>query len=324
MCFLFAYSLLDQVFALNGNSFVQRHRHCFKPSTVHISLGQGLGHQRKSASILRRVSRKENADEYDYHIPTVPIHPDLKDVVIKHVNNLESYLINKPIAAHTRESYQSAVEFVRNFYAEQGCYDPEHCKVTGKLPVVLDSGCGTGTSSAYLADQNPLLPVIGVDRSEVRLSKNKEFRDSERERSQRRNNLLLLRGELSDFWRLIDTEEDWIIVSHNILYPNPYVKPQQMKSRFHGHPVFPILLKIGGYITVRSNWKTYVDEFAKAVEVIDDYLGSDQNNFAKKYRKSVQRGIEIYVPDVGITNFERKYIEAKEKLYQIVLRNQEE
>mmetsp|Transcript_10463 Transcript_10463/g.16191 ORF Transcript_10463/g.16191 Transcript_10463/m.16191 type:complete len:157 (-) Transcript_10463:180-650(-) len=141
-----------------------------------------------------------------------------------------------------------------------------------------------------------------------------------------KNNLLLLRAELSDFWRLIDESQEWKIEKHSLFYPNPYVKPKQLKSRFHGHPVFPIFLKIGGEITVRSNWKTYVDEFAKAVEYVDEYLSCRRHqnggNFAEKYLKSAMKGAEEYLPPVGtqaMTNFEKKYVEAGEVLYQIVL-----
>eukprot|EP00639_Heterosigma_akashiwo_P012049 CAMPEP_0206361004 /NCGR_PEP_ID=MMETSP0294-20121207/72_1 /ASSEMBLY_ACC=CAM_ASM_000327 /TAXON_ID=39354 /ORGANISM="Heterosigma akashiwo, Strain CCMP2393" /LENGTH=163 /DNA_ID=CAMNT_0053805743 /DNA_START=680 /DNA_END=1168 /DNA_ORIENTATION=- len=122
-----------------------------------------------------------------------------------------------------------------------------------KLPVILDSGCGTGRSAVSLANAHPDLPVLGVDRSLARLGRSAAFRYSgaassaeeleecgdgaapEMERGQpKQKNLLLLRAELSDFWRLIDESQEWKIEKHSLFYPNPYVKPKQLKSRFHG------------------------------------------------------------------------------------------
>ena len=39
--------------------------------------------------------------------------------------------------------------------------------------MILDSGCGVGLSSIKLSEKNPNIPVIAIDRSFVRLSKNK-------------------------------------------------------------------------------------------------------------------------------------------------------
>ena len=49
------------------------------------------------------------------------------------------------------------------------------------------------------------------------------------------------------------------------LYPNPWPKKKHLGRRWHGAPVFPALVKLGGELEMRSNWQTYLDEFALAL-----------------------------------------------------------
>lgn len=314
-------------------------------------------------------------------------------------SSLARFVAKHPISGHTREAYAEAVKFVREFHlvrqqimgASQGnenhilkCEQrtEEEIAVAGesgetfsrrkgseegyhslspkRYSVILDSGCGTGRSSAWLAKCYPHLPVIGVDRSKVRLSKsgrraqhslmqrpeeqprredaehNHEKRKGQKfygrygasqdgehepdtpggERSSRYissatgeenvdkkskigertdgeggvsvgggadpnthrdfrdtppppTNLLLLRADLVDFWILASRDDAWTVEEHAILYPNPYPKRTQVLRRWHGHPVFPLLLGLGGKITLRSNWKAYLEEVCQAVLAID-------------------------------------------------------
>ncbi|CAM9278803.1 unnamed protein product, partial [Ectocarpus fasciculatus] len=82
-------------------------------------------------------------------------------------------------------------------------------------------------------------------------------------------NLLLLRADLVDLWILASRDNAWEIKEHHILYPNPYPKRSQLRSRWHGHSVFPVILSLGGVITLRSNWKAYLDEVCQAVLAIN-------------------------------------------------------
>ncbi|CAN0142602.1 unnamed protein product, partial [Scytosiphon promiscuus] len=201
------------------------------------------------------------------------------------------FLEHYPISSHTKGAYGEAVAFVREFHlVRQGSStrgatsgqrrekekQQQRQQQRHSLPVVLDSGCGTGRSSVLLAKSHPDLPVIGVDRSAVRLSKRGGIAGREGGEGTRRRgeplpaNLLLLRADLVDLWILASRDDAWEVREHFILYPNPYPKRSQLRSRWHGHPVFPVLLGLGGRITLRSNWKSYLDEVCQAVLAIND------------------------------------------------------
>ena len=122
--------------------------------------------------------------------------------------------------------------------------------------MVLDSGCGTGESTVLLARRYPDCLVVGVDKSAARLDKAPQLPANAR----------LLRADLADIWRLMD-DAGWKLAQHYLLYPNPWPKPAQLKRRWHGHPVFPDLLVLGGRLVLRSNFEVYVDEFARALEL---------------------------------------------------------
>jgi tRNA (guanine-N7-)-methyltransferase len=52
---------------------------------------------------------------------------------------------------------------------------------------------------------------------------------------------------------------------HSLLYPNPWPKKQHLGRRWHGHPVFPAVVALGGRFECRSNWRIYIDECAAAL-----------------------------------------------------------
>lgn len=114
------------------------------------------------------------------------------------------------------------------------------------------------------------------------------------------DNALLLRADLVDFWRLARAA-DWRLARHYLLYPNPYPKSAHLKKRWHGHPVFPALLALGGELELRSNWSIYVEEFALAVALLRGREGE----------------ISPHVPNDGfLTPFEQKYFESGQRLWR--------
>lgn len=170
------------------------------------------------------------------------IHDDLDRVVRRHLQ----HPWRAPIADHDVQAFRR----LQQWRDAQG----------SERPLMLDSGCGTGRSSRALASQNPNALVVGVDQSAVRL-----------DRATRRfetlpDNLLLLRADCAGLWRLM-AEEGWQLHRHQILYPNPWPKSAHLKRRWHGHPVWPTLLSLGGELEMRSNWPLYLQEVQAALKI---------------------------------------------------------
>ncbi len=163
----------------------------------------------------------------------------------------------------------------------------------GEAPLILDSGCGTGASTLQLAAARPDASVLGIDQSRERLQRGglagEDF-------AALADNAALMRAPLEDVWRLLAA--DGVRVERHLLwYPNPWPKAAQLRLRWHGHPVFPVLLQLGGEIDLRSNWLVYVEEFAQAVrffgwQTVQDEIGPDSlpvTPFERKYRDSGHR-----------------------------------
>jgi len=162
---------------------------------------------------------------------------------------------------------------------------------------ILDSGCGTGKSTQYLARLFPQQLVIGVDRSEKRLAKNGTGVGFERNA-----NCILLRAELATFWRLLG-RDDHRPERHFLLYPNPWPKARHLRRRWHGHPVFPRLLSLGGILELRCNWAIYADEFVQAVNMVA----------LEKIR------VKPLTLDKAISPFEQKYLDRGHALFSVVV-----
>lgn len=188
----------------------------------------------------------------------------LEEVVRKHLSSE----FKKPIAAHTQTAFDEVNKKVQQFAG----------------PIILDSCCGVGESTANLARKHPDALVIGIDKSAHRIEKHDvEYKQTEN------GQYLLVRADLNDFWRLV-VEHQWQVTHHYLLYPNPWPKAKHLGRRWHGAPVFPYIVKIGGQLEVRSNWQTYVDEFAFALGLA-----------------GVDVSVTPYSADTAITPFERKY-----------------
>lgn len=168
------------------------------------------------------------------------VHADLEKVVQRHLAS--PWLA--PFADYDREAFALA----KQWREEQG----------GDRPLMLDSGCGTGRSSVHLAQANPQALVIGVDQSADRLSK------ARRRFAPLPDNLLLLRSDCAGLWRLM-VDAGWQLARHQILYPNPWPKSAHLKRRWHGHPVWPAVLALGGELELRSNWPIYLQEVQAAL-----------------------------------------------------------
>ncbi|MEJ8568530.1 tRNA (guanine(46)-N(7))-methyltransferase TrmB [Elongatibacter sediminis] len=163
-------------------------------------------------------------------------------------------------------------------------------------PLILDSGCGTGSSTREIARVWPDCLVIGIDRSEARLGRlaapGLPWRDG---------NALWVRAELADFWRLA-VAAGWKLERHYLLYPNPWPKAAHLRRRWHGHPGFTALLALGGCLELRTNWRIYAEEFALALGL------ATGGNVA----------VESQVTGPVTTPFERKYRARGDPLFRVV------
>ncbi len=203
------------------------------------------------------------------------IHDRLKNIVERHLDSR----FRRPYADHNLRAFEQAQQ-IRLFHHG---------------PIILDSFCGVGESTANIARQFPEALVFGIDKSKHRLQKHAEhYADSEL------SNYYLLQADVEDFWRLA-VDAGWQLFRHYVLYPNPWPKSAQLKRRVHGSAVFPALLELGGALELRSNWHIYVEEFNEALRIAG------------------QAGqAEPYLPERPITPFERKYQSSGQPLWRCI------
>lgn len=219
------------------------------------------------------------------------IYDKLEEAVRKYAST--EYL--RPIADHTRAAFAEAEKFVLNFYESAS-------HTTYK--VILDSGCGTGESTLNIALTNPGIPVIGIDKSAARLTKAGGAGNGTATFPQ---NAFLVRAELLDFWRLAREKVkagQWRIPYHALYYPNPWPKQSEATRRFHLHPIFPTLLQLGDAIELRTNWEIYAREFAEAARI-----AAPERTIAR----------EPFDSEHPVTAFERKYKEARQQLWRVIV-----
>ncbi len=196
------------------------------------------------------------------------INENLDAIVNKHFNSE----FKKPISIHTQQAFDQVDALVKNFAGA----------------IILDSCCGVGQSTRIIAKQNPDALVIGVDKSDNRLSRNVE-------QQLQVDNYHLVRADLNDFYRLVVAAK-WPVDKHFILYPNPWPKSKHVKRRWHGSAVFPYIIQVGKTIELRSNWCLYLQEFQAALAIanIDSKLteivsAQPLTPFEAKYQASGQQ-----------------------------------
>ena len=218
-----------------------------------------------------------DAPQTDQPVHTAPVlstdqlepHPDLSEIVRHH----QDQPWRKPCPAHPREAFEQLLERLQ----------------CDNRPLILDSFCGTGMSTALIAAAHPDALVVGIDQSIHRLAKHQ---------TTGAQNYLLLRAEAEPFWLCL-AEAGITLHSHWLLYPNPWPKASQFKRRVHGHGAFPVLSRLGGALELRTNWDIFAQEFAQATAVIG----------IKGHTKS-------FISDSPMSLFERKYADRGHTLWR--------
>ena len=196
------------------------------------------------------------------------LHPKLAATVRKHLKTAS----RKPVASHS----SAAFELLLQELAER------------PRQLVLDSFCGTGHSTAALAQRHPEHLVVGIDKSGHRLAK---------QPGDLPDNSLLLQAECEDLWQLL-VLRGIVVNYHYLLYPNPWPKAKHLQRRVHGSAGFFWLLQLGGRIDLRSNWQIYVEEFGVAM-----HLAAHPGSVAR------------VMPTPPLSLFERKYLDSGHELW---------
>ena len=203
-------------------------------------------------------------------------HEQLTALVKKHADT--GFL--KPLSDNSLSAFEYSIAVWRNH---------------GSKPLIIDAGCGVGLSTRRLATQYPDHFVIGIDQSADRLERAVQWDGKLPE------NYLTVRADLVDYWRLmlkhaIHPEQ------HYLLYPNPWPKKDQLIRRWHGHPVFPVIIALGGRIECRSNWEIYIAEFAAAAGQLSGQVTDYQAH--------------IIDSSAALTPFEEKYAASGHGLWR--------
>lgn len=196
------------------------------------------------------------------------LHPKLAATVRRHLEAPS----RKPVASHNA----AALELLLLALADE------------PRPLVLDSFCGTGHSTAALAQRHPGHLVVGIDKSGHRLAKQPDDTPE---------NTLLLQAECEGLWQML-AERDIAADYHYLLYPNPWPKAKHLQRRVHGCAGFFWLLQLGGRIELRSNWQAYVEEFGVAM-----HLAAHPG------------GVSRVIPVTPLSLFELKYMESAHELW---------
>lgn len=228
----------------------------------------------------------------------------------------------RPIADHTREAFEEAKQFVLQCHCEKRSDEAIEAE-SRPLDVILDSGCGAGESTLHLAKRFPGIPVIGIDKSAMRLTKAGNIHQQEAAGTDQPSNAFWVRAELLDFWRLALEEVQagrWNIVHHAVFYPNPWPKESEAGRRFHLHPIFPTLMALSPVTELRTNWEIYAREFAAAARIVCDSASPRDDSSDDSSDGSAEIRCETFDPAQPETAFERKYKEARQQLWRVLVK----
>ena len=188
----------------------------------------------------------------------------------------------RPVNEHTRAAYAEVVAWLGDW---QG-------------PVILDSCCGVGESTANIVAQYRHCKLIGLDKSELRVNKHGHYQSGA-------ENYAVFRADVNDFWRLARSS-GWDIEKHFLLYPNPYPKGSQIQKRWYASAAMVDMMALCSNVEVRSNWLLYLMEFARA---------------ASQY--GLSGDIRQVNDNTPVTPFERKYQASGQPCWQLVMRAEE-
>jgi tRNA (guanine-N7-)-methyltransferase len=221
------------------------------------------------------------------------IHEQLACHVAKHATT--HFL--KPVTAYNRAAFDISIAAWRT---------------AGAMPLIIDAGCGVGLSTLHLASRFPQHFIIGIDQSADRHARNTIWPYA------LPGNYIRIRADLVDYWRLMH-EAGIYPERQYLLYPNPWPKKHHVGRRWHGHPVFPTIVALGGYFECRSNWRTYIDECAAALRQLAAIDVVTERYFPSLSPVAVVGDAVLQATDASlgcITPFEYKYLASGHALWR--------
>lgn len=198
----------------------------------------------------------------------ITVHDKLVDVLER---NQRSYY-KRPIAQHTKDAFDACLKWLAIESAER---------------IIIDACCGVGESTAVLAKTYPNHYVVGLDKSEARLAKHSAYGSSCK-------NYQVIRADLEDFIRLF-RGNNLLAERIFLLYPNPYPKKSQLKSRWYAMPVFKDMIASTQHLEIRSNWLIYLQDCQETCNFYDidadisPVTGTSITPFERKYRAAGQQ-----------------------------------
>jgi tRNA (guanine-N7-)-methyltransferase len=166
---------------------------------------------------------------------------------------------------------------------------------TSARPLLVDLGCGHGDSTLLLAARHPQAELLGIDQSAHRLARLAPDGFAVHVAG------TLVRAEAATWMRAL-AEAGIAVDTLFLLYPNPWPKSEHLMRRWHGHPVFPLLLA-ARRVVLRTTWPIYADEFAVAAALLG--------------RPAQVRALGD--ADAVLTPFERKYRESGHARFELVI-----
>lgn len=292
-------------------------------------------------------SRLENL----YTITTPPDIPRTLSAVRHSCKNLPHYLAQRPIPPHAPHSFSTFLHWLSTRPANRR--------------LILDSGCGTGRSTLAMARLMPSCDVVGVDKSLVRLQRTEVYRRYRgippaldnaflvradlvdfwrlclHHRIYPTHHFLLYPNPFPKqkslkvrpptppwhAWLMpvltkLTSDDFCFTVAASFL---PFFTRRATKLRWHGHPVFPILVALGGRVEVRSSWVGYLHEFRAALHY------AHHSSTVQSLRAGV--GSRLVMSEVhqltGVSdmadavhrrpwsNFEGKYVRTGQPIYRV-------
>eukprot|EP00968_Pinguiococcus_pyrenoidosus_P011018 scaffold878_cov271-Pinguiococcus_pyrenoidosus.AAC.21 len=266
-----------------------------------------------------------------YSLPETAPDSRLLSLVHRNVANAQEYLLNKPPAAYNLVAYSKIVDVARTFSSQVQSGREGLLSVASqphapqdRSEIILDSGCGTGASTFALAKRFPDTLVVGVDRSELRLTKfGARVADNV--------NVDAPEAQPVDYWvdgaaaplpNLLSGSRT-ITCCIRIRIPSgsiwgsdgTAIRPSRSYSRYVTTETLEatrsltglrlrVSAQLGERLVVRSNWRTYLDEFSLAV--------------AAACTVEAAPSVAQLPPDMEpMTNFERKYLREGESVYEL-------